>query len=50
MTSAFTRSGLIHIGFNMWLLWILGQTLEGRFGSLTFVSMYATGILGGALA
>lgn len=49
VTSAFTHSGLIHIGFNMWLLWVIGQALEGRFGALTFVSMYATGILGGAL-
>lgn len=48
-TSAFAHSGLIHIGFNMWLLWVIGQTLEGRFGSLTFASMYTTGILGGAL-
>ena len=47
-TSAFAHSGLIHIGFNMWLLWVIGQTLEGRFGSLTFASMYATGILGGS--
>lgn len=49
VTAAFTHSGLIHIGFNMWLLWVIGQSLEGRFGSLTFGSMYATGILGGSL-
>lgn len=48
-TSAFTHSGLIHLGFNMWLLWIIGQALEGRFGSMTFATLYATGILAGAL-
>ena len=49
ITSAFTHSGIIHIGFNMWLLWVLGQSLEGRFGSLTFATIYATGIIGGGV-
>lgn len=49
VTSAFTHSGLIHIGFNMYLLWVLGQSIEGRFGPKVFVPMYATGIVGGAV-
>ena len=49
VTSAFTHSGLMHIGFNMWILWQMGQMVEGRFGSLTFGSIYVTGLLGGAL-
>lgn len=48
-TSAFTHSGLIHIGFNMYLLWMLGKAMEGRFGSLTFGTIYVAGILGGSL-
>lgn len=49
VTSAFTHSGLMHIGFNMWILWQIGRMLEGRFGLLTFATLYATGILGGSL-
>jgi len=49
VTSAFTHSGIIHIGFNMYLLWVLGQSIEGRFGPKVFVPMYATGIVGGAV-
>lgn len=49
VTSAFAHRGLMHIGFNMWLLWQIGQVIEGRFGSLIFASIYATGILGGSL-
>lgn len=49
VTAGFAHSGLIHIGFNMWLLWQLGQSLEGRLGALGFGTMYVTGILGGSL-
>ncbi len=30
VTSGFLHSGIFHIGFNMYLLWILGQQLERR--------------------
>lgn len=49
ITAGFAHSGLIHIGFNMWLLWQLGRSLEGRLGALGFGTMYITGILGGSL-
>ena len=49
ITAGFAHSGLIHIGFNMWLLWQLGRSLEGRLGALGFGAMYVTGILGGSL-
>ena len=34
ITSGFLHAGLIHIGFNMWLLWLLGQELDRRFTEL----------------
>lgn len=49
VSSAFVHRGLIHIGFNMWLCWTLGQMVEGRFGSVTFGAVYAAGIFGGSL-
>lgn len=49
ITAGFAHRGIIHIGFNMWLLWQLGQSLEGRLGWLGFATMYVTGILGGSL-
>lgn len=46
ITSGFLHAGLIHIGFNMLLLWWFGAPLEqglgrGRFLALYFVSMLA---------
>ncbi len=49
ISAGFAHSGLIHLGFNMWLLWVLGGTLEKRFGALAFGTMYVTGLLGGSL-
>ena len=49
VTSGFGHIGLIHIGFNMWLLWMLGQGLEGRFGPINFGLIYLAGIIGGSL-
>ncbi|MEM7092012.1 MAG: rhomboid family intramembrane serine protease [Actinomycetota bacterium] len=49
ITAGFAHLGLFHIGFNMFLLWQLGRPLEGRFGNLTFATIWFTGILGGSL-
>src|SRR3954471_21918463 len=38
----------LHIGFNMSLLWILGQMLEPSLGKLRFGAIYFTGLLTGA--
>jgi membrane associated rhomboid family serine protease len=40
--------GFIHIGFNMYLLWILGQMLEPAVGRLRFLGIYAVGLLAGS--
>jgi membrane associated rhomboid family serine protease len=48
VTSGFLHSGLIHIGFNMYLLWILGQQLERTVGSVRFGVLYFTSLLCGS--
>jgi membrane associated rhomboid family serine protease len=48
VTSGFLHSGIIHIGFNMYLLWILGQQLERTIGSVRFGALYFTALLCGS--
>src|SRR5947208_1447560 len=40
--------GLLHIGFNMYLLWVLGQMLEPALGSVRFGAIYFTSLLAGS--
>jgi len=40
--------GLLHIGFNMYLLWVLGQMLEPALGSVRFAALYFTSLLAGS--
>jgi membrane associated rhomboid family serine protease len=49
ITSGFLHSGLIHIGFNMYLLFLLGRTLEPALGSVRFAAVYFVSLLGGSL-
>ena len=48
ITSGFLHSGLIHIGFNMYALWILGPQLERLLDRHRFVVLYVTSLVGGA--
>jgi membrane associated rhomboid family serine protease len=48
VTSGFLHAGPIHILFNMYLLWILGNLLEPTFGSRRFAALYFTSLLAGA--
>jgi membrane associated rhomboid family serine protease len=49
-TAMFLHSGILHVLFNMYALWLFGPVLERRFGSLSFASLYlAAGVAGGAL-
>jgi membrane associated rhomboid family serine protease len=49
-TAMFLHSGITHILFNMWALWLFGPTLERRYGSAAFAGLYlAAGLNGGAL-
>jgi membrane associated rhomboid family serine protease len=49
ITSGFLHAGLIHIGFNMYLLYILGTLLEPAIGRTRFLVLYFTALLGGSL-
>ncbi|MEA2250507.1 MAG: hypothetical protein QOI62_1773 [Solirubrobacteraceae bacterium] len=48
VTGGFLHANVIHIGFNMYLLWILGQMLEPTLGSLRFAALYLTALLCGS--
>ena len=48
VTSGFLHSGPIHILFNMYLLWLLGNLMEPTLGSGRFAALYLTALLWGA--
>jgi len=48
VTSGFLHINLIHIGFNMFLLFILGRLLEPALGTPRFLFLYFASLLGGA--
>lgn len=50
VTSAFLHANLLHIGFNMYALWLLGRPLLEGLGKLRFVLLYVAGLFGGSLA
>lgn len=49
LTSGFLHAGLIHLGFNMFALWILGSQLEAAIGRVRFAVVYFVSMLSGAL-
>jgi membrane associated rhomboid family serine protease len=49
VTAGFMHYGLLHIAFNMYALYILGQLLEPAIGSLRFGLIYMVGLLGGSV-
>src|SRR3954467_4730903 len=48
VTSGFLHAGFIHIAFNMYLLWVLGQMLEPAIGGVRFAAIYVTALLAGS--
>lgn len=51
VTAGFVHGGLLHIAFNMWCLWSLGQLSERLFGSwITFAVYILTGVAGAMLS
>jgi membrane associated rhomboid family serine protease len=49
VTSGFIHFGLLHLGFNMFALWILGSMVEPALGKVRFGMLYFTALLGGSL-
>jgi len=48
ITSGFLHFGIVHLLFNMYLLYMLGQMLEPALGRVRFVLLYFAGLLGGS--
>lgn len=49
LTSGFLHAGIIHIGFNMFLLLVLGRLLEPALGTPRFLVLYFASLLAGSL-
>lgn len=49
VTAGFVHANLLHIGFNMWCLWSLGQLSERLFGRWQTFAVYLLTGVGGAL-
>ena len=47
-SSGFLHSGLLHVGFNMYLLYMLGQMLEPELGPRRFALLYVAALLAGS--
>lgn len=50
ITGAFLHAGLLHIGFNMYALWLFGPQIERQVGSIPFAALYGSSLLWGAVA
>ncbi len=50
VTAAFLHAGFLHIGFNMYVLYLLGPILERVLGSARFLILYLVAALGGSVA
>ena len=49
ITPVFLHANLLHIGFNMYALWVLGPELERHFGHLPFLALYLLGGFAGVV-
>lgn len=48
ITSGFLHYGVIHIAFNMYILFMLGNMLEPQLGRIKYLSIYFASMLGGS--
>ncbi len=48
ITGGFLHAGLLHIGMNMLVLWVLGSQLEPVLGRSRFLALYITSLVAGA--
>jgi membrane associated rhomboid family serine protease len=49
VTGGFLHGSLLHLGFNMFVLWVLGKQLEPALGRLGFTAVYFSSMLAGSL-
>jgi membrane associated rhomboid family serine protease len=50
LTAAFLHGSWLHIAFNMYVLFVLGPTLERVLGHMRFIVLYVVAALGGSVA
>ncbi|MSY36348.1 MAG: rhomboid family intramembrane serine protease [Actinobacteria bacterium] len=50
LTVALTHGGLMHLGFNMYALMVLGNPLETAFGKNKFLALFFISLITGSLA
>lgn len=48
VTSGFLHFGIIHLAFNMYFLFVLGNQMEPQLGRIRFLLLYAASLLGGS--
>ncbi len=48
VTAGFLHAGLLHVAFNMYFLYFLGNLLEPEIGKLRFGAIYVVSLLGGS--
>lgn len=49
LTSMFLHYGVIHLLFNMYVLWVIGQYLERELGAVRYLGLYLVSGLGGGV-
>ena len=50
ITAGFLHGSIIHLLFNVYILWVLGSQLESIVGKAKFIIIYFVSLLGGSLA
>jgi membrane associated rhomboid family serine protease len=50
LTACFVHIGLLHLGMNMYSLWVIGPLLEKMWGHVRFLAIYLIAGLGGSCA
>lgn len=49
LTVTLVHGGLLHLGFNMYALWIVGPLSEALYGRLVYLAIYLLAALGGSI-
>lgn len=48
ISSGFAHDGLLHLGLNMWALWVLGSAVERSLGPVRYATLYVACLFGGS--